>query len=140
MASKTITRVAEIEFRQGQYENAVTSFRKVERAAANKRDQYIAWSGMMESFYLLAQYDSADVYARIILERGNVNADAQNKASLYLGKTAMARGDFETAKDEFLNTLNAARDESGAEAKVFAWRRSFTSRRSISSVMKHWLV
>jgi TolA-binding protein len=71
----------------------------------------------MESFYLLAQYDSADVYARIILERGNVNAGAQNKASLYLGKTAMARGDFETAKDEFLNTLNAARDEYGAEAK-----------------------
>jgi len=117
MASKTVSRVAEIEFRQGQYENAVNSFRKVERAAANKRDQYIAWSGMMESFYLLAQYDSADVYARIILERGNVNAGAQNKASLYLGKTAMARGDFETAKDEFLNTLNAARDESGAEAK-----------------------
>jgi TolA-binding protein len=29
----------------------------------------------------------------------------------------MARGDFETAKDEFLNTLNAARDEYGAEAK-----------------------
>jgi TolA-binding protein len=66
---------------------------------------------------LLAQYDSADKYARIILEQGNVNAGAQNKASLYLGKSAMARGDFDTAKDEFLNTLNAARDEHGAEAK-----------------------
>jgi TolA-binding protein len=71
----------------------------------------------MESFYLTQQYDSADVYARIILERGNVNAGAENKASLYLGKTAMARGELETAKDEFLNTLNAARDEYGAEAK-----------------------
>jgi TolA-binding protein len=29
----------------------------------------------------------------------------------------MAKGDYETAKDEFLNTLNAARDEYGAEAK-----------------------
>jgi TolA-binding protein len=29
----------------------------------------------------------------------------------------MARGDFETAKDEFLNTLNTAQDEYGAEAK-----------------------
>jgi TolA-binding protein len=29
----------------------------------------------------------------------------------------MARGDLESAKDEFLNTLNAARDENGAEAK-----------------------
>jgi TolA-binding protein len=71
----------------------------------------------MESFYLLSQYDSADTYARIIIERGAVNASAQNKASLYLGKTAFARGDYETAKDEFLNTLNAAQDEYGAEAK-----------------------
>ncbi|HEX8040522.1 MAG TPA: tetratricopeptide repeat protein, partial [Chryseosolibacter sp.] len=59
----------------------------------------------------------SDVYANIILERGGVNAGAQNKASLYLGKNAFARGDFETAQDEFLNTLNTARDESGAEAK-----------------------
>jgi TolA-binding protein len=71
----------------------------------------------MESFFLTEQYDSADYYARLILERGNVNAGAENKASLFLGKTAMARGDLETAKDEFLNTLNAARDEYGAEAK-----------------------
>lgn len=114
---KAIGRVAEIEFRQGKYENAIASFHTVERLAANKKDQYNAWSGLMESFYLLKQYDSADTYARIILERGSVNAGAENKASLFLGKTAMARGDFEGAKDEFLNTLNAARDEYGAEAK-----------------------
>jgi TolA-binding protein len=29
----------------------------------------------------------------------------------------MARGDFDTAKDEFLTALNTARDEYGAEAK-----------------------
>ncbi|MBA4056897.1 MAG: hypothetical protein C0490_19440, partial [Marivirga sp.] len=117
LANKTIARVAEIEFKQGKYEDAIVSFHAVERLATNKKDQYNAWSGLMESFYLLNQYDSADAYAKIILDRGNVNAGAQNKASLYLGKTAMARGDFETAKDEFLNTLNAARDEYGAEAK-----------------------
>ena len=32
-------------------------------------------------------------------------------------KPPWPRGDFETAKDEFLNTLNAAQDEYGAEAK-----------------------
>ncbi len=117
LASKSVSRVAEIEFRLGRYDAAVAAFHRVERLAANKKDQYTAWSGLMESFFSLKVYDSADHYARIILERGNVNAGAQNKASLYLGKTAMARGDFETAKDEFLNTLNAARDEYGAEAK-----------------------
>lgn len=116
-ANKIAGRIAEIEFKQGKYAQAVTSFHKVEHFAVNKRDLYTAWSGLMESFYLLAQYDSVSVYATLILEKGNVNAGAQNKASLYLGKAAMAKGDYETAKDEFLNTLNTARDEYGAEAK-----------------------
>jgi TolA-binding protein len=53
----------------------------------------------------------------VILEKGSVNAGAQNKASLYLGKAAVGKGDLETAKDEFLSTVNAAQDEYGAEAK-----------------------
>jgi TolA-binding protein len=117
MGNRVVARMAELQFRQGQYEDAVKSFHRLEKLATNKKEQYNAWSGLMESFYLLAQYDSADVYARTIIERGAVNASAQNKASLYLGKTAFARGDHETAKDEFLNTLNAAQDEYGAEAK-----------------------
>ncbi|MFN8334305.1 MAG: tetratricopeptide repeat protein [Cyclobacteriaceae bacterium] len=116
-ANKIAGRVAEIQFKQGKYTNAVVSYHKVERFASSKKDLYTAWSGLMESFFLLAQYDSVTTYANLILEKGNVNAGAQNKASLYLGKAAMAKGDYETAKDEFLNTLNTARDEYGAEAK-----------------------
>lgn len=116
-ANKIVGRIAEIQFKQGKYSNAVISYHKVERFASTKKDLYTAWSGLMESFYLLAQYDSVSTYANLILEKGNVNAGAQNKASLYLGKAAMAKGDYESAKDEFLNTLNTARDEYGAEAK-----------------------
>ena len=116
-ANKIAGRIAEIQFKQGKYAIAIASFHKVERFASNKKDLYTAWSGLMESFYLLAEYDSVSVYANLILEKGNVNAGAQNKASLFLGKAAMAKGDYETAKDEFLNTLNTARDEYGAEAK-----------------------
>jgi TolA-binding protein len=117
MGSRVVARLAEIYFRQGSYDNAITNFHRLEKLASNKKEQYNAWAGLMESFYLKGQYDSVDVYAKTIIDRGNINAGAQNKASLYLGKTALARGDFEGAKDEFLNTLNAARDEFGAEAK-----------------------
>ncbi|MBY0433381.1 MAG: hypothetical protein K2U26_04645, partial [Cyclobacteriaceae bacterium] len=85
--------------------------------ASNKKEQYTAWNGLIESYYLLAQYDSVDVYAKKILEQGNINASAQNKASLYMGKAAMGRGDYESAKDAFLTALNTARDEYGAESK-----------------------
>ncbi|HEY3404808.1 MAG TPA: tetratricopeptide repeat protein [Ohtaekwangia sp.] len=124
-SGKAIARLAEIEFKKGNYERAIINYHRMEKLATNKKDQYTAWSGLMESFYLTTKYDSADVYARTILERGNISAGAQNKASLYLGKTAMAKGDYETAKDEFLNTLNAARDEYGAEAKYLLARIFF---------------
>ncbi|HEX5170614.1 MAG TPA: tetratricopeptide repeat protein [Cyclobacteriaceae bacterium] len=117
MGNKVVSRMAEIDFKQGRYEKAVNSFHKLERMAGNKKDLFTAWSGLMESFYLLAKYDSVITYANTILEKGNVNASAQNKATLYLGKAAMSKGDFETAQDEFINTLNTARDEYGAEAK-----------------------
>lgn len=117
MGSRVIGRAAEIHFSQGNYQAAIDYYHRLERLATNKSQQYNAWAGLMESFFLLLAYDSADVYARIILERGAVNAGGQNKASLFLGKTAFARGDFETAQDEFLNTLNTAQDEYGAEAK-----------------------
>lgn len=117
MSSKVTGRVAELEFKQGHFDRSVSSFQALAREATNKKEQYNAWSGLMESFYSLSQYDSVEKYAKIILERGSVNAGAQNKASLFLGKAAMGKGDYETAKDELLNTINAAQDEYGAEAK-----------------------
>lgn len=117
MINKVVARISELEFKDGKYERAVPAFMRLAAISTSKKDLYTAWSGLMESHYLLAQYDSADKYANLIIEKGNINAGAVNKASLYLGKTAMSRGDYETAKDEFLNTLNTAQDEYGAEAK-----------------------
>ncbi|MFN7328913.1 MAG: tetratricopeptide repeat protein, partial [Bacteroidota bacterium] len=116
-ANRVVGRMAEIEFKTGKYAQAIPHFEKLARLASNKKEQYNAWNGLMESHYFLAQYDSSKKYAETILEKGSVNAGASNKASLFLGKVAKAKGDFETAKDEFLNTVNAAQDEYGAEAK-----------------------
>jgi TolA-binding protein len=117
LLGKSVARVAELEFKGGRFEQAVTAFQRLNTLAGNKKEENTAWNGLMESYYLLAKYDSADIFARKLVEQGNINIGSQNKASLFLGKSAMARGDYETAKDEFLSTLNSARDEYGAEAK-----------------------
>lgn len=117
MAGKVTGRIAELEFKQAHYEKAIPFFQALANEASNKKEQYNAWSGLMESHYQLGKYDSTEKYAKLILDKGSVNAGAQNKASLYLGKAAVGKGDFETAKDEFLSTINAAQDEYGAEAK-----------------------
>lgn len=117
LGNRVAARLAEIYSRQGQWEAAIRNYHQLEKLAISKKEQFTAWTGLMEAFYQSAKYDSADVYARTILQSGSANPGAANKASLFLGKSAMARGDFETAKDEFLNTLNTAQDEYGAEAK-----------------------
>jgi TolA-binding protein len=117
LGNKVVSRMAEIDYQKGRYEKAITSFHKLENMASNKKDLFTAWSGLMESFYFLTKYDSVKTYANLILEKGNVNANAQNKATLFLGKADMGKGDFGAAQDEFINTLNTARDEYGAEAK-----------------------
>jgi TolA-binding protein len=127
-ANKVIGRIAELEYKMGQYQKAIPYFHQLARLAGNKKDQYTAWSGLMESHYWLAQYDSVTSYAELILEKGAVNAGATNKASLFLGKAAMGKGNYEVAKDELLNTLNSARDEYGAEAKYLLGEIQYLSK------------
>ncbi len=115
--NRVVARIGEIEFRSGRYENALYFYYQLADVASTKKEQYNAWAGLMQSYYLMSEFDSVNRYANIILERGNVNISSQNKASLYLGKSAFGKGDYNTARDEFLNTLNTARDEHGAEAQ-----------------------
>lgn len=115
--SRVIGRIAEIEYSSGRYENAIYFYRELEVVASNRKQQYNVWDGLMESFFLLAQYDSSQRYAKIILDDGNVHISSKNKALLYLGKSAFAKGDYDQAQDEFLATLNTAKDQFGAEAQ-----------------------
>jgi len=117
MINRVTARIAELEFKKGRYQKAIPFYHRLAKVAANKKEQYNAWSGLMDAHFQLAQYDSCQYYAKIILEQGNVNAGAQSKASLLIGKSAMAKRDYETAKDEFVTIMNTARDEYGAEAK-----------------------
>ncbi len=116
-ANKVVARIAELEFKQGTFGKAIPAYQRLSKIASNKKEQNAAWNGLMESYFFLQQYDSAKSYAETILQSGSVNAGAINKASLYLGKIAKAQGDFDSAKDEFIATINAAQDEHGAEAK-----------------------
>ncbi|MBL6449981.1 tetratricopeptide repeat protein [Fulvivirga sp. 29W222] len=132
--SRVIHRIAEIEYRAGRYENAAYFYYRLVNAANSKKQQYYGWAGLMESYYVLGEYDSTSHYANIILEKGNVNISSQNKASLYLGKAAYAMGKYEDAKDEFLSTLNTAKDEHGAEAQYLLGQIFYQSKQYQQSI------
>jgi tetratricopeptide (TPR) repeat protein len=116
-ANKVAGRLAELEFKLGHYEQAVEANRKLSKLATTAKEKYNSWIGLMDGFYLLTQYDSSMVYADKLLNDPGVGTPTQNRAALTSGKIAMAKGDYETAKDEFLTIVNTSTDEYGAEAK-----------------------
>lgn len=115
--SRAIQRVGELELQRKNYDSAINYFNDLATIARNKREQFSAWSGLMEAYYNKKNFDSVSVYGKLILERGNVNANAESRANLYLGKAAYRTGKNEEAMDFFLTTLNTAKDENGAEAQ-----------------------
>jgi tetratricopeptide (TPR) repeat protein len=113
---RVISRLAEVSSRKGDFVQAITYYRRSAGISVSKKDQAAAWTGLMDSHFQLGAYDSADRYARQLIAAGGLPASLTNRASLMLGKSAMAKGNYELAKDELLTTLNSARDEYGAEA------------------------
>ena len=115
--NRAIQRLAEINKSNNNPQVSKDYYQLLLSSSRSKKDQFNAWLGLMENYYKLGNYDSVSYYANEILNHGNVSIDAQNKAYLYNGKAAYAKQDYEKATDHFLNTLNSAKDENGAEAE-----------------------
>ncbi|WPP52537.1 tetratricopeptide repeat protein [Catalinimonas niigatensis] len=120
--NRAIQRIAELEQAQNNHQQAIKYYARLANMAGNKREQFNAWSGMMTSYYILGQkneslLDSVNYYAEQILEKANVSAAAENMAMLYQGKVAYEKENYDKAIDNFLKTLNTAKDTYGAEAQ-----------------------
>jgi tetratricopeptide (TPR) repeat protein len=114
---RAVSRMAEMELGAKNYPLAVNYYLQSLANARNKRDQFTAWTGLMDAYYGQNKHDSVIYFADQIVNTGNATLSAQNKALLYRGKVAFAKGNYDKAIDEFLKTLNSAQDENGAEAQ-----------------------
>ncbi|MEQ9298102.1 MAG: tetratricopeptide repeat protein [Cyclobacteriaceae bacterium] len=114
---RSLSRVAQIDFRLGSYQRAITNYRQLFELARSNRERNDALSGLMESYFQLANYDSTAYYANELIAQKQTAFGTQSKAYLYLGKSAQATQQYEDAIDHYLNVLNLAKDENGAEAQ-----------------------
>lgn len=110
-------RIGELQLKAGDFQEAANFYTKLEEVKKNDRQENTAWAGLLESYFSLAKYGEMREYAKKIIERGNVSPTASNRSQLYLGLAAYAEGDFDTAIDEFLSTINTAKDQFGAQAQ-----------------------
>lgn len=114
--NRIIQRIAELEYASNNFEKSMEYFTLLERIAATNKEQLAAWSGLMKSNFNLDQYTESIVYAKQILEAGQVALNAKNEALLLIGKAYLALGEKAQAKDYLAQTFESAKDENGAEA------------------------
>jgi TolA-binding protein len=114
---RVIQRIADLEYIERNYTKSISYYKRLESNALNTKDLFNSWIGQMKVFYQVSRYDSVTAYADKILEEGPLNAGIQNIATLYKGKDAYVRGNYEGALNFFQQTIDNAKDISGAEAQ-----------------------
>ena len=110
-------RLGELELKAGNFRESANYYKRLEESSRNERQENQAWHGLLDAYYSLADYDNMSTYANKIIERGNISQEVSDKAQLYLGKAAYAKGDFNEALDQLLTTINTAKNVYGAEAQ-----------------------
>ncbi|GAB2771310.1 tetratricopeptide repeat protein [Rhabdobacter roseus] len=110
---------AELQIARGNYRDAVGNFRVLLRNAENKKEQTIAWIGLMDTYFTLKSYDSTLHYAREVVNVGNIVPGGVGKAQLYFGKVPYERGDYAKATEEFKKVAATSKDAVGAESKYW---------------------
>ena len=110
-------RIADLEYQEKNYDSAIYYYRKLGGIAKNKKQEYRARAGLMESHFQLENHDSVHFYADKILSMENVMVNSFSRGSLYKGKSSMAQGRIEQATDQFLLVINKGKDIYGAEAQ-----------------------
>ncbi len=114
--SRGIAKVADLEFENKNYSEALKYYSRLRDISESRREQANAMIGMIKSYYQAGDYENTRKVANELINTGNAALNANNTALLYRGKASYAQGNLENALTEFRATLTAT-DESGAEAQ-----------------------
>lgn len=114
--NRVIQRIAEIEYASKNYNKSIEYFQQLEKIASSKKEEFAAWSGLMNCYYITSDFNESINYGKLILEKGQVALNAKNEALLLIGKASLAIGDKTQGRDFLEQTVESAKDENGAEA------------------------
>jgi len=115
--NRAILRVAETEFENKNYPEAIKYFTRLREVSANKKEQANALLGLMRSYYLSNDYNNTRLIADELIGQGNAALNAYNAALLHKGKATYALGNLDEALTQLNATVTSATDVNGAEAQ-----------------------
>jgi len=114
--NKSLSRLAELALSGGKSEEAKGYYSALTAKAKNKKEVVSGTVGLMETYFVLAKYDSSLVFTEKILKTNGSPQDAINKANLNRAKISIVNNELDKALDDLLGVVNNAKDVSGAEA------------------------
>jgi tetratricopeptide (TPR) repeat protein len=132
--NRAILRVAEMEFENKNYPEAIKYFTRLREVSANRKEQSNATLGMMRSHFLTGDYDSTKRLAEELIAQGNATLNAYNSALLYRAKASYAQGNLEEALKQFAATVASATDVNGAEAQYMVAEINFKQNKYKESI------
>lgn len=118
--NRAILRVAELEFENKNYPEAIKYYSRLRDVSANRKEQSNATLGMMRSYFLTNDYDQTKRLAEELIAQGNATLNAYNSALLHRAKATYAQGNLEEAGKQFAATVASATDVNGAEAQYLS--------------------
>ncbi|NJO01846.1 MAG: tetratricopeptide repeat protein [Bacteroidia bacterium] len=91
--SRSIRRAADLALDRKAYSEAANYYRQLASVTESKREQVLAWVGLVKSYYEIQKYDSLNFFAERIINQADV-AGAKNEARLYQEKWPTGSNNF----------------------------------------------
>jgi TolA-binding protein len=114
---KSLLRAGYINYTKNNFTDALAAYEQLE--LATEKPEYLsnARSGQMYCHYQLKQYQQCIDAANKLTSTDKVLPALVTEAQIYIGRSAMAIGDYTTAKTEFKRVAKSEKSAFGAEAK-----------------------
>ena len=123
-------RVADLEFENKNYPEAIKYYQRLKAASANRREVATATLGLLRATYESGDYAATRTVAEELRGLAGATANATNAALLYLGKASLAQTNLDQAVPELRAAVAAApADLNGAEAQYLLSQALFQQKK-----------
>ena len=114
--NRSLLRLATINREQQDWSKAISYYRSLVSVAQNRREQSDGYQGLMEAYHQKGMADSTLYFAdQLLILEGDAGI-LSGRANLIKGNTYLNREDLSAARQAFNKTVQAASDQSAAEA------------------------
>lgn len=116
-SESSLVKASGINFRNKSYRSALDQYNRLAQIAEYPAHANEAKKGIMRSYWLLANYDSASMAAKNVLTIQKNTSEINAEAHLIIGRCAVEKQNYDLATEELGKVISLTKSERSAEAK-----------------------